>query len=171
MYEHQGGKREWDGLGDGDWRMGIYTTVYKIGNYWEPTVEPRKLYLVFRGDLNGNFKKKGYICTYIWLIHFAAQQKLLITQCCKATILQLKKQQHGVLGSLKQFSSENRSPHAASQVVVRLHCAQGPPPAQGQQEVCCGPSTVWLLTPPSVNHVSEWAKGRFSHFHNLASQL
>lgn len=33
VYEHQGGKREWDGLGDGDWRMGIYTTVYKIGNY------------------------------------------------------------------------------------------------------------------------------------------
>ena len=37
----------------------------------------------------GRKSKKEGICVYVWLIHFAVQQKL--TQQCKATILQKKK--------------------------------------------------------------------------------
>ena len=47
-----------------------------------------KLYLVLCGDLfRKEIQKKG-IHVYVWLIHFAVQQKL--TQHCKATILQQK---------------------------------------------------------------------------------
>ena len=42
------------------------------------------------GDLKGKeIQGIGDIYIYVWLIHFAVQQKL--TQHCKATILQLKK--------------------------------------------------------------------------------
>ena len=42
--------------------------------------------LVLCGDLNGKEIQKEEIYVYIWLIHFAVQQKL--TQQCKATVLQ-----------------------------------------------------------------------------------
>ena len=39
-------------------------------------------------ELGGGDGKREGICVYLWLIHVAVQQKL--TQCYKATILQLK---------------------------------------------------------------------------------
>ena len=42
----------------------------------------------------GKKSKKEEIYEYVWLIHFAIQQKL--TQQCKATILQSKQQQKNI---------------------------------------------------------------------------
>ena len=54
-----------------NWEIGtdMYTTVYKIENQWEPTVEHMELYAMLCDDLNGKKiqKKKGYMYTYGWL--------------------------------------------------------------------------------------------------------
>ena len=45
----------------------VYTTRYKIDNYWEPTtyVQHRELYSVLCGGLMGRKSKKEGICVYI----------------------------------------------------------------------------------------------------------
>ena len=40
----KGGKEGRDELGDWDWHIYTIDTVYKIDNYWEPTVQRRGLY-------------------------------------------------------------------------------------------------------------------------------
>ena len=41
------------------WRLASNTTVCRIDNWWEPTVEHRELYSALCGDLNGKETQKG----------------------------------------------------------------------------------------------------------------
>ena len=57
----------------------------------EPGNQQGKTPPLLPGSSKGRKSKKEGIYVYIWLIHFAVQQKL--TQNCKATISQLKNKQ------------------------------------------------------------------------------
>ena len=45
-----------------DWHIYTVDIMYRIDNQWEQTVQPRELYLMHCGDLNGKQvqKRKGY---------------------------------------------------------------------------------------------------------------
>ena len=68
-----GGEKE--ELGDGDWCTNATETVYQIDNWWEPAAQHRELSSVLCGDLNGKEIQKKGTCVYVWLIHFAVEQK------------------------------------------------------------------------------------------------
>ena len=59
-------RRQWEDLGDGtDTHTLLITidTVYKRDNEWAPTLEPRELYSVLHGDLNGKeIQNRADIC-------------------------------------------------------------------------------------------------------------
>ena len=56
------GKDRVGGIGRWDWHIYTIDTMYKIGNYWEHTVQYRELYLMHCGDLNGReVQKEGAI--------------------------------------------------------------------------------------------------------------
>ena len=56
----------WNELGDWDWHIHIVGTMYKIKNWWEPTVELRELYSMLYGDQNGKkIPKRGDIRIHI----------------------------------------------------------------------------------------------------------
>ena len=88
-YSYQG--REGKGKGGINWEIGIdiYTllyikqitnknVLYSTGNSFQCSVMTSM----------GMESRREWIYVYVWLIHFAVQQKL--TQHCKSTILQLK---------------------------------------------------------------------------------
>ena len=59
--------------GYGPWRRHTIDTLYETDNYWEPTVQHRELWW-FKWE--GNPKKEIYV--YVWLIHFAELQKIML---------------------------------------------------------------------------------------------
>ena len=78
------GERSWrDKLGDSDWH--IHSTTYKLDNnktlLYSPGNSTQYPVMTYVGIVS----KKELIYVYIWLIHFAVQQKL--TQHCKTTII------------------------------------------------------------------------------------
>ena len=77
-YGHQGEKGAWL-----EGELGVDT--YTLLTLQELTVQPKKLYSVLCGELNGKEIQKQGIYVYIQMIHFGVQQKLTH---CKATIHQ-----------------------------------------------------------------------------------
>ena len=67
------GERQWERDGLGVWDQQMQATIYEMDKQQGPTAQHRELYSVSHGKLN----------------HFVVQQKL--TEYCKSTILQLKK--------------------------------------------------------------------------------
>ena len=67
-----------------DWRM--HTFVYGMDDQWGPAIySTGTIYSIFCANLHGN----GYVYIYLYLNHFAVEQKII--QNCKSTILQKMK--------------------------------------------------------------------------------
>ena len=95
---YQGRTEGWEKeeLGGCDWCINATETVYQIGNWREPAAGHGELSVLY-GDLNGKEIQKKGTCVYVWLIHFAVQQKTnTISQSdCSPVKIDLKKQAAG----------------------------------------------------------------------------
>ena len=77
-----GGEREWDG--PGVWGEKMQTMTFRMNKQWGPTIQHRELYPISWERLWWKIIEEKE-CIYVWLGHFAIQQKL--AQYCKSTIL------------------------------------------------------------------------------------